>query len=40
VIAVTHGYTPVPPEELGADALISHFDELDAALARLLGTEQ
>lgn len=37
VIAVTFGYTPVPPEELGADALIAHFDELDAALARLLG---
>jgi phosphoglycolate phosphatase len=40
VIAVSFGYTPVPPEELGADALIAHFDELDAALLRLLGAQQ
>jgi phosphoglycolate phosphatase len=40
VIAVTFGYTPVPPEELGADALIAHFDELDSALLRLLGSRQ
>jgi phosphoglycolate phosphatase len=40
IIAVTFGYTPVPPEELGADALIGSFDELDDALARLLGGTQ
>jgi len=34
-IAVTFGYTPVPPEELGADVLIGHFDELDSAVAQL-----
>lgn len=34
-VAVTFGYTPVPPEEFGADALIDHFDELDAAVAEL-----
>jgi phosphoglycolate phosphatase len=36
VIAVTFGYTPVPPSALGADRLIGHFDELDAALALAL----
>jgi phosphoglycolate phosphatase len=34
VIVVSFGYTAVPPRELGADALIDHFDELPAALAR------
>lgn len=35
-IAVTFGYTPVAPEELGAEALIAHFDELDGAVAQVL----
>jgi phosphoglycolate phosphatase len=35
-IAVTFGYTPVPPAELGADVLIEHFDALDGALDQLL----
>lgn len=35
-VCVTFGYTRVPPQELGADVLISHFDELPGALARLL----
>lgn len=35
-VAVTFGYTPVPPEEFGAQALISHFDDLDAAIARVV----
>lgn len=34
-IAVTFGYTTIPPRELGADAVIERFDELEAALARL-----
>lgn len=33
IIGVTHGYTHTPIEELGADAIISHFDELDAAIS-------
>ncbi len=36
LILVSFGYTPVPARELGADALIDHFDELPAACARLL----
>lgn len=40
VIAVTFGYSPVPPEQLGADALIAHFDDLDGVLAHLLGASQ
>ena len=35
VVAVTFGYNDVPPEELGADALIDHFDELVEALEGL-----
>lgn len=35
-ICVSFGYTRVPPQELGATILIDHFDELPAALARLL----
>ncbi|MEE8544794.1 MAG: HAD hydrolase-like protein, partial [Alphaproteobacteria bacterium] len=35
VIVVTYGYTPVPPERLGADLTIARFAELPAALARL-----
>jgi phosphoglycolate phosphatase len=36
LILVTFGYTPVPVQELGANALIDHFEELPAACARLL----
>jgi phosphoglycolate phosphatase len=35
VIAVTYGYSRVPPASLGADLLIDRFDELPGALARL-----
>lgn len=35
VILVTFGYTEVPVEDLGADVLIGHFDELHGALQRL-----
>jgi len=35
VVALSFGYHDVPPHELGADALIDHFDELLPALARL-----
>jgi len=34
-VAVTFGYSHVPPAELGADALIDRFDELPAALGRI-----
>ncbi len=34
-VAVTFGYAHVPLEELGADALIDHFDELPRALAEI-----
>jgi phosphoglycolate phosphatase len=36
VIAVPFGYTPKPVSEFAPDALISHFDEAYAAIARLL----
>lgn len=32
IIGVTHGYTDRPMEELGADRIISHFDQLDEAI--------
>jgi len=35
VVAVSFGYTRVPPRELGAEAVIDHFSELPAALAVL-----
>ncbi len=35
VVLVTFGYTTVPVQELDADALIDHFDELLPALSRL-----
>ncbi len=35
VVAVTFGYTIIPPAQLGADLLIDHFDALEDALARL-----
>jgi len=34
-VVVRFGYSGVAPVELGADALIDHYDELDAALLRL-----
>lgn len=40
VIAVSFGYTRVPPRELGADAVIDHFDELAGALAHINGDKQ
>jgi phosphoglycolate phosphatase len=35
VIAVDFGYTETPPDQLGADRLIGHFDQLDAAIRDL-----
>lgn len=35
VVAVNFGYTAVPVEQLGPDRVISHFDELDAAVRDL-----
>lgn len=35
-ICVSFGYTRIPVPELGADAVIDHFDEFPAALSRLL----
>ncbi len=35
VILVDFGYTDIPAAELGADAVIGHFDQLRATLARL-----
>lgn len=37
VIAVDYGYTDVPVTELGPDRVISHFDELPAALKSVTG---
>jgi phosphoglycolate phosphatase len=34
-IAVSFGFCDAPPHELGADAVIDHFDELVPALAQL-----
>jgi phosphoglycolate phosphatase len=34
-VAVSFGFNDLPPEELGADAIIGHFDELVPALERL-----
>ncbi len=36
VIAVSFGYTEIPPAELGADVLIDHFDALESAVETLL----
>lgn len=36
VVAVSFGYTETPAAELGADALIHHFDELEQAVELLL----
>ena len=37
VVAVSFGYSDVPPADLRADALIDHFAELSAAAHRLIG---
>jgi phosphoglycolate phosphatase len=34
-VAVSFGFVDAPPHELGADAVIDHFDELLPALTRL-----
>ncbi len=34
-VVVSFGYTRIPPQDLGADRLINHFDELRAALDAL-----
>jgi phosphoglycolate phosphatase len=39
VIAVDFGYTEISPKELGADRLISHFDELPAAVMELVSVQ-
>ena len=36
IILLSHGYTTLPPRELGADAVIDHFDDLPAAIAALV----
>ena len=36
VFAVDFGYTEIPPAELGADRLISHFDALPDAVRELV----
>ena len=35
-IVVTWGYTPIPPEDLGGDVLIDHFDDVEEAIDGLL----
>ena len=35
-VVVTWGYTPVPPEDLGGDVLIDHFDDVEEAIDGLL----
>jgi phosphoglycolate phosphatase len=35
VVVVSFGYTEIPVHDLGADAVIDHFDALEQALARL-----
>jgi phosphoglycolate phosphatase len=37
VVAVTFGYTDVHVRELAPDAIIEHYDELEAAIERLIG---
>ena len=36
-IAVSFGYTDIPPHQLGADLVIDHFDDLIEALDRVTG---
>jgi phosphoglycolate phosphatase len=40
VVAVPFGYTDVPVESLAPDLIIDHFDELPAAVARVLAAER
>lgn len=35
VVLLSHGYTTIPAHDLGADAVIDHFDHLPAAIATL-----
>lgn len=35
VVLLSHGYTKTPVQELGGEAVIDHFDDLEAALAAL-----
>jgi phosphoglycolate phosphatase len=35
VVVLAEGYHDMPPTDLGADAVIDHFDELVGALERL-----
>lgn len=35
-VVVSFGYTPIPPADLGGDVLIEAFDELEAAVDRLI----
>ena len=35
VVAVDFGYTPIPVDRLGPDVVISHFDALWSAVAKL-----
>ena len=35
-IVVTYGYTQIPPEDLGGDVLIDHFEDLEEAIDGLL----
>ncbi len=37
VIAMSHGYAPMPAAELGADHVAAHFDEVPGAVRSLLG---
>ena len=36
VVGCTFGYSDVPMETLGADAVISHYDQLESAVRSLL----
>jgi phosphoglycolate phosphatase len=40
VVAVPFGYTDVPVQSLAPDLIIDHFDELPAAVARILAAER
>ncbi|MBF0247814.1 MAG: HAD-IA family hydrolase, partial [Alphaproteobacteria bacterium] len=35
VVLLSHGYTKIPTRELGGEAVIDHFDDLEGALAAL-----
>ncbi|MEM1372451.1 MAG: phosphoglycolate phosphatase [Pseudomonadota bacterium] len=40
VIAVRHGYTNIPVDQLGADEIIDHFEQLPAALTAMSGSKR